>query len=270
MNKNQLIVAWVIILLFLTSCASKPNYIAELKEVLIEWNDALEIASSTSRIALNQPVSRLQEIKRKTEKIEIPDRRKECWFCLLNYMDLRIKVFLNFMRDVDSDLSFYLGIAYLKLNQWELCLTIKEKKLLEIPEKTERLLFKESKQRLEEYRQEVKEREKKIENETLEAMGLGKEKEEEKAKKIEHLTNKFTEDELRTIFNSIQNSFVSATAYVERSYRDWDTQERYKNEIFLKSLENLEQRYNISREELEMIIEIGKARGWEAKIHSLR
>lgn len=44
-----------------------------LEEIAERWDDAIDIASSTSRIALSGPVSDLQEIRRETRQQEWPE-----------------------------------------------------------------------------------------------------------------------------------------------------------------------------------------------------
>jgi hypothetical protein len=98
-----------IVLIFLLSavcgCAYKGNYQEVVKETLKKWNDANQVASSTSRAALGGPVARLQEIKRQAERLIVPEQEKDCYAYLIRYMDLTTKAYLEFMRKGDASQS---------------------------------------------------------------------------------------------------------------------------------------------------------------------
>ena len=56
----------------------KPKQAEEFKKIILEWNDAATVAGATSRIALSQPVAKMQEIKRKIEYIKIRRFKVTC------------------------------------------------------------------------------------------------------------------------------------------------------------------------------------------------
>lgn len=104
-------------LFFLAGCSSEmqqsideceeqfPPYAEKMGEIQAEWDDAIEMAASTSRIALTGPVSDLQAIRREASGAEPPvcvTARHEVY---LTGMDSFISFFLDFMSDADSELD---------------------------------------------------------------------------------------------------------------------------------------------------------------------
>ena len=83
--------------------ADFPAYADAFSEVDQEWEDALNIASSTSRIALSGPVGQLQEIRRDASRLTPPACIADLHEDYIEGMDIVIGYFLDFMADVDAD-----------------------------------------------------------------------------------------------------------------------------------------------------------------------
>ncbi|MCK5611128.1 hypothetical protein KAR91_55155 [Candidatus Pacearchaeota archaeon] len=114
-------VCGVILILAITGCSPRQNYKDQVEGVVLKWEDALKIASSTSKIALSEPVANLQKIKREAEKIQVRGKNKDCHDYLLAHMDLSIDTFLAFMKH-DEALSSSLAIkAADDLTSWGIC-----------------------------------------------------------------------------------------------------------------------------------------------------
>ena len=110
---------WILLLIFscifLASCASEldqqmdaceeafPSYAEEMSEIQAEWKDTLEIAVSTSRIALAGPVGELQDSRRQANKVTPPDCMTDSHERYLRGMDTFIDFFLDFMADADVE-----------------------------------------------------------------------------------------------------------------------------------------------------------------------
>ncbi|MEG0031769.1 hypothetical protein [Acinetobacter sp.] len=77
-----------------------------------KWGDAFKVASSTSRVALSQPVKDMQQIKRELEsrKIETACEAKLKDELLKSY-DFAIDGFLNFMQQNEAISSAFINIG---------------------------------------------------------------------------------------------------------------------------------------------------------------
>lgn len=82
-----------------------PTYAEEMSDIQAEWMDALDIATSTSRISLAGPISDLQSIQRRAEKVEAPE-------CVLiehdeyvEGMDTLVDFMLDFLADPDAEVD---------------------------------------------------------------------------------------------------------------------------------------------------------------------
>ena len=58
----QYIFVTILVIFLFSGCSKRDAYKEQTAGILEEWDDALAIASSTSKIALSQPVSKLQKI----------------------------------------------------------------------------------------------------------------------------------------------------------------------------------------------------------------
>lgn len=79
---------------------------ARLNAFALEWDDAVDVAASTSRIALSGPVSDLQAIRRDVQRQEWPECASTAHDHLIQHMDYTIDSFLAFMQNKsDSDVE---------------------------------------------------------------------------------------------------------------------------------------------------------------------
>lgn len=77
-----------------------------MNEFAQEWDDAVDIARSTGRIALSGPISDLQSIRRDVQRQEWPECATETHGHLVDWMDGMIDGFLAFMgQESDSGVA---------------------------------------------------------------------------------------------------------------------------------------------------------------------
>lgn len=90
--------------------------LAEIEPLLMEWDDALSLASSTARINLSAPVSELQSIRRDVDNITFPPCAQWRQQVILDYMNASIDSFVDFMqeKETSSDFNAELSSAYLE------------------------------------------------------------------------------------------------------------------------------------------------------------
>lgn len=77
----------------------------QLSRIASEWDDAVKLASSTSRIALSSPVSQLQRIRRDLQAQSWPDCATNAKSLLMRSMDSTINGFLAFMQQRPESVS---------------------------------------------------------------------------------------------------------------------------------------------------------------------
>lgn len=70
-----------------------------LDSLLGRWDDAVKLASNTSRIALSGPVTTLQSIKREAERLTVSPCMDQAKSLLLKSMESTTEGFLEFMRN---------------------------------------------------------------------------------------------------------------------------------------------------------------------------
>lgn len=103
---KKLILPVLIFTVLLSSCKNpfeaKDKGIEQLNNIEKEWDDAVNLASSTARIALPTPVANLQSIKRNSETIEVGECLKPVKKILNHYMGMKINTFLKFMAENES------------------------------------------------------------------------------------------------------------------------------------------------------------------------
>lgn len=75
------------------------DYLAQIEPLLAEWQDAVELADSTARIALSPMVRDMQRIRREIEDIPPPDCAQHGRSLLISGMDSIIDAFIDFMGD---------------------------------------------------------------------------------------------------------------------------------------------------------------------------
>lgn len=78
-------------------------------EVLIDyaddWDDALDIARGSPRIAIGQPISQLQGIRREARNENWPSCSAPATDPMIEYMDLTIDALLAFQRNDDTEVT---------------------------------------------------------------------------------------------------------------------------------------------------------------------
>jgi hypothetical protein len=74
------------------------DYIEEVSTILARWSDALEIASSTPRVSLANPLAELQTIRREFSAMEPPPCIEGAAQALMRSMDHVVEGFLLFMQ----------------------------------------------------------------------------------------------------------------------------------------------------------------------------
>lgn len=92
------------------------KYIDSIDDVSRRFDDALQLALSTSRISLSPVVADLQTIRRDAEDLEVPECAIDAKGWLILYIDTTIEAFLNFMaQEPDSQVQskFKLASQYL-------------------------------------------------------------------------------------------------------------------------------------------------------------
>lgn len=70
----------------------------ELNKIISEWMDAATVAGATSRIALSQPVSKMQEIKRSLSEKKYQGCAESTRLLYTDAMTTNIDAYLTFMR----------------------------------------------------------------------------------------------------------------------------------------------------------------------------
>lgn len=70
-----------------------------IDELLARWDDALKVASSSSRVSLSGPVTLLQSTRREAEQLTLPPCMDEAKTSLVASMNSTIQGFVVFMRN---------------------------------------------------------------------------------------------------------------------------------------------------------------------------
>jgi formylglycine-generating enzyme required for sulfatase activity len=92
------------------SAESRSEGIADLQAIKQRWDDGVNVASSTSRIALSGPAMNLQQIRRDLEGVKTGECLADAKSALAEGMDATISGVLAFMGDSDSGgLNFAMG-----------------------------------------------------------------------------------------------------------------------------------------------------------------
>lgn len=121
MHKVKLLFLLLIMVIPLTavpgcaqSCAAQTEeYRATVDDLLEEWEDALAVAGSTSRISLAGPMAELQQIRREAGDIEdVPECATAAHDLLLQAMDDAIDAMLAFAaQEEDTRVTDLMEIA---------------------------------------------------------------------------------------------------------------------------------------------------------------
>lgn len=95
-------------------CQSQTaDYLAQLEPILDEWQDAVEVANSTARIALSPMVRDLQRIQRDVEDVPAPDCARHGSSRLIGGMDSIVDAFIAFMgEEAESVVSYKFNSGY--------------------------------------------------------------------------------------------------------------------------------------------------------------
>lgn len=113
--KNFLVLLSALVLLTLVSCQSEQEkftsecseglatYMAEIEDPVERWNDTFDIAVSTPRMSLTDPIQGLQAVSREVKDIPPPACFKEVHNGFVEGMDTQIEMMLGFLADADYD-----------------------------------------------------------------------------------------------------------------------------------------------------------------------
>lgn len=82
-----------------------PEQASELNRAISEWNDAATVASSTSRIALSQPVAKMQEIKRNLIGKKYQGCAEATRLLYVDAMNTNVDAYLEFMKGKEHELN---------------------------------------------------------------------------------------------------------------------------------------------------------------------
>jgi hypothetical protein len=109
------------------SCSEQSkSFISESDILLKKWNDAKRIADTAPRIALSPAITKLQEIERESEGIEVPRCSLIVKDSLIAYMNAQIEAYLSFLS-MEPDTT-----VYAKMNTATSLLEEYKKKMSEI------------------------------------------------------------------------------------------------------------------------------------------
>lgn len=82
------------------TCAEEASsFLGSLSSILGRWQDAIDVANSTSRISLSGPVGELQAIRREVDEQDVPSCANPAKIALVASMDHLIEAFLLFMQE---------------------------------------------------------------------------------------------------------------------------------------------------------------------------
>jgi hypothetical protein len=103
---KKLFLVIIVTMFLLASCSNtycpKNEAITSIDEMMNlseEWDDAMAVANSTSRIGLAGPIGNLQAIKREADRLEVPPCLEWTQTRLIKMMEHGINGFLAFASD---------------------------------------------------------------------------------------------------------------------------------------------------------------------------
>lgn len=82
--------------------ADTNTYIKATDNLMREWDDAIQLAASTSRIALSPAVNSLQTLRRDASDISVPQCAEYLQEIQATFMEYEIQSFLLFMQEADD------------------------------------------------------------------------------------------------------------------------------------------------------------------------
>ena len=89
------------------SAASRSKGVEELDAIKARWDDAVEVAGATPRIALSGPVTNLQQIRRDLDAAALSECLGDARKALAGSMDVTIPATLAFMADNDAGKALF-------------------------------------------------------------------------------------------------------------------------------------------------------------------
>jgi hypothetical protein len=102
--------AWLLLLiaasLLVTACSGRQDvaaYMEEAHAILERWDDAFEVAASTSRVSLSPAIKDLQAVRRDFDDLEPPEPCVKFHASVLGAMNYAIDGFIAFMADEPDD-----------------------------------------------------------------------------------------------------------------------------------------------------------------------
>jgi hypothetical protein len=87
---------------FVPCSVQAETFIVEVQALVDDWDDANQLASSTSRMALSPVIGQLQQLRREVADLETPECAMKVRNHLLDYMDNTIDGYLAFMTQEDD------------------------------------------------------------------------------------------------------------------------------------------------------------------------
>ncbi len=107
--------------------------LARLKSLAEEWDAAKQVAAVTSRVALAQPVGRLQDIRRKVKDAQFGKCVSPARDALVQYMQTVINLFLAFMEDSSASSAVFAQEASEKKDEFNKALMLCKVSLEPLP-----------------------------------------------------------------------------------------------------------------------------------------
>lgn len=104
----------IMAMFFLSACTSEvdqfiaeceegfPAYAEEMDDIIARWDDALDVALSTSRMSLDGPIGELQGIKREADRLDAPECIADSHASFVDGLDVYIGFMLDFLADADA------------------------------------------------------------------------------------------------------------------------------------------------------------------------
>lgn len=99
------------------SSCDVQSYSSEVNPIIVEWQDAMQLAGKTPRMSLPPQIANLQAIERKAENVQAPECLKEAHALLIQSMNTGIDAFLSFLAQESQtaiDMQFTRAAAMLE------------------------------------------------------------------------------------------------------------------------------------------------------------
>ncbi|MDH0828076.1 hypothetical protein N5C97_16645 [Acinetobacter johnsonii] len=82
-----------------------PKQAQELNKIILEWTDAATVAGATGRIALSQPVAKMQEIKRNISTKKYQGCAESTRLLYVDAMTTNVDAYLEFMKGKEYEIQ---------------------------------------------------------------------------------------------------------------------------------------------------------------------